>query len=174
LEVTVPAACKPTCLALAALTLLSGLHLAGCSGGEDIQPGISAAGVRLGDGREAVEKVLGKPESTSSSGVHGATSVETTYLLYPSRGIDVLLEGNKVLSIFLYNEGVDEHKKYPGKGPSGITLSSKRDEVIAALGEPGARGLGTNSDLWFRYDEGLEAIFERDGTIHHLIVTRPH
>ena len=168
------ATCKSTCFALATLLFLSGFSLIGCAGGGDIQPGVSAAGVRLGDGREAVEKVLGKPEGTSSSGVHGATNVETVYLLYPSRGIDVLLEGNKVLSIFLYNEGADDHKKYPGKGPSGITLSSKRDELIAALGEPGARGLGTNSDLWFRYDEGLEAVFERDGNIHHLIVTRPH
>ena len=166
---------KSTRLAATALLLSSlPLFLAGCSGGGDIQPGIGAAGVRLGEGREAVEKVLGKAESTSSSGVHGAKEVETTYLIYPSRGIDVLLESDKVLSIFLYNEGVDDHKKYPGTGPAGITLSTKRNDLVSALGEPSARGLGLDSDLWFRYDDGLEAVFERDGTLHHLVVTRPH
>lgn len=165
---------KSSRIAVASLPFAALLFLSGCSGGGDIQPGVGAAGVRLGDSAEAVEKVMGKAESTSSSGVHGAKEVETVYLLYPSRGIDVLLEGNKVLSIFLYNDGADDHKKYPGTGPSGISLSSKRDDIIAALGQPGARGLGLDSDLWFRYNNGLEAVFERDGTLHHLVVTRPH
>jgi len=174
MEVIVLLTWKSARAPLAILMLIPTLLLIGCSGGGDIQPGVGAAGVRLGDGREAVEKVLGKAESTSSSGVHGAKEIDSTYLLYPSRGVDVLLQGNKVLSIFLYNDGVDDHKKYPGTGPSGITLSSKRDDIIAILGQPGARGLGLDSDLWFRYDNGLEAVFERDGTLHHLVVTRPH
>jgi hypothetical protein len=170
----VPTSWKSTRLVVSAVLLAPMMSFVGCMGGGDIQPGVSAAGVHLGDGREAVEKILGKAESTSSSGVHGTKEIESTYLLYPSRGIDVLLEGNKVLSIFLYNDGADDHKKYSGTGPSGITLSSKREELVSALGEPSARGLGLDSDLWFRYDNGLEAVFERNGTIHHLVVTRPH
>jgi len=170
----VPLSWKAARTTLLVLMLLPTLFLLGCFGGGDIQPGVGAAGVHLGDGREAVEKVLGKAESTSSSGVHGAKETDTTYLIYPSRGIDVLLEGDQVRTIFLYNDGVDDHKKYPGSGPSGITLSSKRDDFISSLGQPGARGLGLDSDLWFRYDNGLEAVFERDGTLHHLVVTRPH
>lgn len=130
--------------------------------------------MHLGDGQAAIEKVLGKPESVSSSGVHGAKEVETTYLVYPSRGIDLLLQEGKLVSIFLYNEGADDHKKYPGNGPSGLNLGTKRDEVIKALGDPSARGLGLDSDLWFRYDNGLELTFDRNGSIHHLVVTRPH
>ena len=150
------------------------LGLSACAGGGDIQPGTGAAAVKLGDSREVVEKILGKPVSSSGSGVHGSKTVETMYLLYPSHGIDVLLEGDKVRSIFLYNEGADDHKRYGGAGPAGVTLGSKRDEVLAALGDPSARGLGTEADLWFRYDSGLEVAFDREGTIHHLVVTRRH
>lgn len=169
-----PASLRLARITMAPLAVLPLLLLLGCAGGGDIQPGVGAAGIHIGDNREAVEKGLGKPASVSSTGVHGAKNVETTYLLYPSRGIDVLLESGKVRSIFLYNEGVEDHKKYAGRGPSGINLGSKREEVLAALGEPSARALGLDRDLWFRYDSGLEVVFEREGTINHLVVTAPH
>jgi hypothetical protein len=69
MEVIVSLTWKSTRTPLAILMLVPTLFLLGCSRGGDIQPGVGAAGVRLGDGREAVEKVLGKAESTSSSGV---------------------------------------------------------------------------------------------------------
>lgn len=163
----------PRSLLLSGLLVLL-LACSGCSRSGDIQPGMGAAGLHLGDSRAAIEKALGKPESVSSSGVHGAKEVETTYLVYPSKGMDLLLQEGKLVSIFLYNEGADDHKKYAGTGPSGINLGTKRDEVIKALGDPSARGLGLDSDLWFRYDNGVEFVFDRDGTIHHLVVTKPH
>src|SRR5262245_8157170 len=144
-----------------------------CSGGGDILPGVGAAGVRLGDERDTVEKVLGKPESQSSSAVSGTTSRETTYLIYPSKGIDVLLDQGKVRSIFLYNEGMEEHRKYGGKGPGGLDLGAKRADVIRSLGEPSAKGLGADVDSWYRYDSGSEVSFQPDGTLHHLLVTKP-
>ncbi len=144
-----------------------------CSGGGDIRPGDGAAGIRLGEERAGVEKALGKPESESGSGVSGGSAKrESTYLIYPSKGIDVLLEQGKVRSIFLYNEGIEEHRKYAGQGPGGITLSSKRADIIAALGEPSARGLGAEMDAWYRYDSGVEVIFQPDGTLHHLLITK--
>jgi hypothetical protein len=158
---------------LLATSLVIAAVLTACSAPGDIQPGVGAAGVRLGDDRAAVEKGLGKPQASSTSGGQADKS-ETTYLLYPSKGIDVLLEGGKVRTIFLYNEGVDEHKKYAGKGPSGIALGSNRKEILSALGDPTTRGLGAEADLWFHYDTGLEVSFQADGTIHHLVVTRPH
>lgn len=158
-------------LALAACAAVL-MGILACSGGGDIRPGEGAAGLRLGDDRAGVEKVLGKPESESGSGVSGSTKRESTYLIYPSKGIDVLLEQGKVRSIFLYNEGIEEHRKYAGKGPGGITLGSKRAEIIAALGEPSARGLGAEMDAWYRYDSGVEVIFQPDGTLHHLLITK--
>lgn len=158
---------------LLAASFILGVALAACTATGDIQPGVGAAGVRLGEDQAAVEKGLGKPQATSTSGGEADKTPETTYLLYPSKGIDVLLEGGKVKSIFLYNEGVDEHKKYAGKGPSGIALGSNRKDILSALGDPTSRGLGTEADLWFRYDTGLEVSFQPDGTIHHLVVTRP-
>lgn len=161
-------------LAIGAAALLVLLPILACGKGGDIQPGVGAAGIRLGENRETVEKALGKPQSVSTSGVHGAQDSESDYLLYPSLGIDILLEGGKVRSIFLYNEGVEDHKRYSGTGPSGIGLSSNREQVLASMGEPSARALGQDRDLWFRYDSGLELVFERDGTLNHLVVTPPH
>jgi hypothetical protein len=150
--------------------LASGLA---CARGGDIQPGTGAAGVRLGEDRSAVERTLGKPEQVNSTGVVGADKKrrEQMYLLYPGKGLDVLLDEGKVRSIFLYHDGADDHRKYPGTGPSGLTVDSKRDQVLAALGEPSARGIGNDADLWFRYDSGIEFTFQTDGTLHHLIIT---
>jgi hypothetical protein len=156
-------------------TLLPALLLAAaaCSGTGDIQPGVGAAGVRIGDDRAAVEKSLGAPEQSTGSGVAGSQQKRAVYLLYPSRGIDVLLEEGKVRSIFLYREGADDHRNYPGRTPEGITLSSRRDDVLRAFGDPSARGLGDDADRWFRYDSGIEFNFQPDGSLHHIIVTRP-
>jgi hypothetical protein len=140
-----------------------------CSGGGDIQPGVGAAGIRLGDERAAVEKALGPPESQSSS---GPADRESTYLIYPSKGIDVLLDQGKVRSIFLYNEGVEDHKKYGGNGPSGITLGSKRADILRVFGDPSARGLAADIDSWYRYDSGMEVTFQPDGSLHHLLITK--
>ncbi len=144
----------------------------GCSGGGDIRPGDGAAGIRLGEERAGVEKALGKPESESGSGVSGSTKRESIYLIYTSKGIDVLLEQGKVRSIFLYNEGIEDHRKYAGKGPGGIDMGSKRADILTALGEPSARGLGAEMDAWYRYDSGIEVIFQPDGTLHHLLITK--
>jgi len=152
--------------------LLPLLAVTACRSGGDIQPGVGAAGLRLGDERAAAEKTLGKPEEVSSTTVHGKKEKEVVYLLYPSRGLDVLLEEGKVRSIFLYHEGVDDHRQYPGRMAGGITLSSSRDEVLKALGEPGSRGIGQDADRWFRYDTGVEFSFSADGTTHHLVITR--
>lgn len=153
-----------------------GLTLAafyGCAGKGDIQPGIGAAGVRLGANRAAVEKILGKPDQVSSTGVRGSKRRETTYLIYPAKGIDVLLEGGGARSIFLYREGADDHRGYAGRTADGLTVSSNRDEVLAVLREPDARGLGEDVHRWFRYDSGIEFTFEENGAIHHIVITLP-
>jgi len=167
----VPRLLFPTLLSIALVIPLLALTACG-SGGGDIQPGVGAAGVRLGDERAAVETALGKPEEVSGSAVHGSQEKEVTYLLYYTKGLDVLLEGGKVKSIFLYHEGADDHRQYPGKLAGGLTLSSNREEVLRALGEPATRGLGEDADRWFRYDTGVEFAFAADGTPHHILITR--
>ena len=155
--------------------ILSLLAITACGSGGDIQPGIGAAGVRIGDNRTTVEKTLGKPEHESTTGVQSAKGrKEMTYLLYTSRGLDVLLEGGTVRSIFLYHEGADDHRQYQGKMAGGITLGSTREEVLKALGEPSSRGIGQDSDRWLRYDTGVEASFSAEGTLHHLVISQPH
>jgi hypothetical protein len=157
-------------LALPALLLLSTLA---CWGRGDIQAGLGAAGVRLGDDRAAVERTLGKPEQVSSAGIAGGKQKVTLYLIYPAKGIDVLLEDGRVRSLFLYQEGIEDHRKYPGRTSDGLTLASKREEVLSTLGDPSARGLGDNADRWFRYDSGIEFSFTAEGKLHHIVVTHP-
>jgi hypothetical protein len=154
------------------LLVLPLLALTACGSGGDIQPGVGAAGVRLGDDRAAVEKTLGQPEQVSSTTVHGAKEKEVIYLLYPAKGLDVLLEDGKVRSVFLYHEGADDHRQYPGKMAGGLTLASTRDEVLKALGEPASRGLGEDANRWFKYDTGVEFTFDPTGTIQHIVITR--
>ncbi len=159
-------------LIVAGLILLL-LSVAACGAKGDIEPGSGAAGVRLGDDRAAVEKALGKPEKENTSGIHGAQGTkELTYLLYPGKGLDVLLEDGRVRSIFLYHEGADDHRQYPGRTSGGLTLASRRDDVLRILGQPSARGIGQDADRWFRYDSGLEVSFQADGTLHHLVIVR--
>jgi hypothetical protein len=146
-----------------------------CGSKGDIQPGIGAAGLAIGDERAAVEKILGKAENESSTGIRGGKGTkETTYLLYPSRGLDVLLEDGRVRSIFLYHEGADDHRQYAGRTASGLTLASTRKDVLKILGDPSSRGMGQDADRWFRYDSGLEVSFRADGTVHHLVITHSH
>jgi len=154
------------------LLILPLLALTACGTGGDIQPGVGAAGVRLGDDRAAVEKTLGKPEDVSTTTVHGEKAKEVVYLIYPAKGLDVLLEDGKVRSIFLYHEGADDHRQYPGKMAGGLTLASTRAEVLKALGEPTSRGTGETTDRWFRYDTGVEFSFDPTGSIQHIVITR--
>ncbi|HMC83474.1 MAG TPA: hypothetical protein VKL61_09610 [Candidatus Polarisedimenticolia bacterium] len=161
--------CVPL-LVVSGLFLLSGLA---CGGRGDIQAGLGAAGVRLGDDRAAVERTLGKAEQVNSAGVGGEKQKESTYLLYPSKGIDVLLEDGKVRSLFLYQEGIEDHRRFPGRTSDGLTLSSKREEILSTLGDPSARGLGDNADRWFRYDSGIEFSFTPEGKLHHIVVSHP-
>jgi hypothetical protein len=151
---------------------LSGLATA-CRYGGDIRPGVGAAGIKLGDSRSTVEKALGKPEQETASGVSGEKRKETAYLLYPARGLDVLLEEGKVKSIFLYHEGTDDHREYPGRMNGDLTLSSKRSEILHAFGEPSSRGIGADADRWYRYDSGIEFSFQPDGTPTHIVITAP-
>ena len=163
---------------VSSLSLRLGLGLAlaafyGCTGKGDIQPGIGAAGVRLGSDRAAVEKILGKPDQVSSTGVRGSGRKETTYLIYAAKGIDVLVEGGEARSIFLYHEGADDHRGYAGRTADGLTVNSNRDEVLAVLRDPDARGLGEDVHRWFRYDSGIEFTFQENGAIHHIVITLP-
>lgn len=153
------------------LTLPALAGLPACRRSGDIQAGSGAAGIGIGQDRAEVEKVLGPPERVTSTGIQGAEKKQVTYCLYPTRGIDVLLENGKVRSLFLYHEGADDHRQYQGRTPEGLTLSSSRDDVLAALGEPNARGLEADADRWFRYDSGIEFSFRSDGSLHHVVVT---
>jgi len=167
-----------TCLAparygLRAAQTLPLLALLACGRGGDIRPGLGAAGVKIGDDRAAVEKILGKPEQVNTSGVRGTERREMTYLLYPAKGIDVLLEKDEVRSLFLYHEGADDHRNYPGRTPEGLSLSSTRDQVLSSLGDPSARGIGQDADRWCRYDSGIEFSFLQGGALHHIVVTSP-
>jgi hypothetical protein len=105
--------------------------------------------------------------------VAGQENTLLEYYLYPARGIDVLLQDGTVATIFLYNEGAEDHRRFEGRTPQGIDLASTRQDVIDRMGEPDWRGEADLADLLFEYKQGIEFVFRPDGTIHNLVIKAP-
>lgn len=145
----------------------------GCAGADaDIHPGKGAAGVSLDDTQETVEQALGPPEKTEGTTPSSPASKEAVYFIYPSKGIDVLLEDKKVRTVFLYQAEMEGHQKYPGHTSEGLSFESSRDDVVARMGEPTSRGLAKTADLWFRYESGIEFTFTPEGSLRTMVITR--
>ena len=147
----------------------------GAAGGTDlILPGEGVAGLLLGDDAARVVALFGEPEDTATHGVAGAKVTLSEYYIYRDLGIDVLLLDGAVKTIFLYNDGAENHARYPGRTPRGITLASTRPQVLAALDEPDRYGLGDVRDRLYEYNrDGIEFIFRPDDTIHNLVIKAP-
>jgi hypothetical protein len=107
------------------------------SGGPGIiVPGESIDGVRLGDSRERVEKLLGEP-----SGIGWADGMRgwRTYRYKPPE-----TEGGGLGILFIEEEDLswgpvdafNVDKPYDGKTPQGIGIGSTLEEIIEAYGEP--------------------------------------
>jgi hypothetical protein len=103
-----------------------------------IVPGECIDGVKLGDSRERVERLLGKP--TSSGWADGPYRAWRTYI-YKPQGSD----GLGLFISFLY-QGEDQpwgpvdairvFEPYTGKTREGIGIGSTLNEVLKAFGEP--------------------------------------
>lgn len=98
-----------------------------------IVPGVCIDGVKLGDSREQVEELMGKPHSSGLA--DGLYRGWTTYYYKPDD-----TEGTGLNISFIYPTGpVDMfigQKPYNGKTPEGIGIGSTLDDVKAAYGEP--------------------------------------
>lgn len=98
-----------------------------------IVPGVCIDGVKLGDSREQVEKLLGEP---SNSGLADGLYRSWSAYYYKLSG----MQGAGLNISFIYPEGpVDMfrgYESYNGKTPEGIGIDSTLDDVRAAYGEP--------------------------------------
>ena len=95
------------------------------------------------------------------------------YFLFKSLGLDIFFQENRVKSIFLYNEGSENHKKFPGRTPNGVHLGSSRSDVLELLGEPEKKGIGAFQDRLYMYRDGIDFTFLPDDTIHHIVLRPP-
>ena len=115
-------------------TLLPGCQDMGVAPVGIVVPGLSVDGVRLGDSREAVERVLGKP---SGGGVADG--------LYRAWGVSNYRDGTEErLSIYFIEtangygpvDAISAGPAYRGKTREGIGVGSALADVHAAYGHP--------------------------------------
>jgi len=115
--------------------------------------------VKLGMTKDALVAALGKPESSSAQ-------LGREYLRYACGGLQVSLEGGKVKGIFAFSGVAGGYekptKRYDVRGPSGITMDSTADQIVAALGPADSRGELSHAPIpsrWLAYDRGLSFEF---------------
>ncbi len=105
------------------------------------------------------------------------------YLLWKSKGLDMAFENGKLKTIWLFNEGADEHKRYSGELPGGVSFDDDRVAVEKKLGKPdevtelGVRkvlGKGPEiEEIWLDYTKGPSISMRRPAnsekwTVHYI------
>ncbi len=157
---------------VAAGFLAAGLWI-GCSPGKLILPGQGITGITIGDPEEMVVAALGEPERKTTRGVAGSDAPILEYYFYPSQGLDIFFRENRIKTIFLYNEGSEDHRKFHGKTPDGLHLGSSRSDILRLMGQPAEKGEGAFEDRLYKYRHGIEFTFLPDDTLHHMVIRTP-
>ena len=87
-------------------------------------------------------------------------------------GVDVQgnSEHNRVMTVFFFNEGIEDHEAYAGPLPRGIELGWDRTRVLAELGAPSISG--AKHDCWNAEDHRLVVQYEPSGRITKVTITR--
>lgn len=118
-----------------------------------IQPGVGIKEVKIGESKQDVEKAIGVPEGEDSNEfVKGQT-----YLLYNDKGIELILQDNKVQAITLHSENKD-WKPYGGGTLDGLGVSSTAAEVSQKMGTA-----ETDAARALRYpSKGIQFLFDVD------------
>lgn len=94
------------------------------------------------------------------------------YLIWNSKGIDMNFDEGKLTAVFLYNSGADEHKRYVGELPEGLSFEDDLKTIEKKLGKPTSifevpprRILGKGPDVeeaqYSFDDKGLEILMQR-------------
>ena len=118
-----------------------------------IQPGLGIKEVKIGESKQNVEKAMGAPQGEDSNEfVKGQT-----YLLYNDKGIELILQDNKVQAITLHSENKD-WKPYSGATDTGLGVSSTAAEVSEKMGTAEA-----DAARALRYpSKGIQFLFDVD------------
>jgi hypothetical protein len=93
------------------------------------------------------------------------------YLIWKSKGIDVLFNDSKLAAVSLFNEGADGHKRYRGELPEGLSFDDDRQAIEKKLGKPtdvtelpARKVLGKGpevEEVWLEYGNGLDISMQR-------------
>lgn len=109
-----------------------------------------------------------------------STFPDATYHSYKPHGLSLLLDGDRIKTIFVYAEGADGFTAYPGELPSGLTWTQTRADVEARLGPPRESGGDGVIPFWAEYGDGslsvtytLLSTTERANRLHHLALGAP-
>ena len=152
---------------------LAGWFWMSCSPASLILPGEGITGVSIGDTAEMVVATLGDPQGKTTRVVAGQDSPILEYFMYKPLGLDIFFQDERVKTIFLYNEGSEDHHIFPGRSPNGIHLGSTRSDVLELLGEPEDKGAGAFQDRLYMYRHGIDFTVLPDDTIHHIVLRPP-
>jgi hypothetical protein len=102
------------------------------------------------------------------------------YLLWKSKGIDMHFYKGNLTAIWLFNEGADEHKRYRGELPGGLSFEDDRKAIEKKLGKPtdvmeiGPREVAGKEveDLFLDFPDGLHILLRKPAggqwAIHYI------
>jgi len=128
----------------------------------DISPRISVGEIKAGMTVDKVTAALGEPDRRTANAVE-----------YTQRGFAVM-PGQGVVQIVLCGDVTGLHgplvAAFQGKTREGIGLTSTRDEVLKAYGQPDSKQTFVGGRESMRYDSlGITFSLE-GGKVHHMIV----
>lgn len=76
------------------------------------------------------------------------------YVNYFEHGLSLLFRGDKLDSVFLYNDGIDGYKAFKGPLPHKLEMKMFNTEVVNTLGEPSKKAPYSNvAPIWIEYSE---------------------
>lgn len=99
----------------------------------------------------------------------------TTYHVAKNRGFSLLEEGGVIGTVFLYSQGYEDHERYTGILPRGLTFDDDRHSVHGKLGKPDRHGGGPGHatpigpvaawDKYYLPEWSLHVQYGQNGTI---------
>lgn len=106
---------------------------------------------------------------------------DCTHYLFTAHGISFRFDrGDRLTTVFFYDNGADDFQRYRGRLPAGLTFKDIRASVEEKLGRGSGDGGGGVIRFWATYPRrGVTVTYWTKSTtdlrnrIHHLSLTRP-
>jgi hypothetical protein len=134
--------------------VIAGLFLSAC--GSSTSDSSSISGERNNQQGSTYETLLGKTlddNVVSDFILQNNCQLSGFHYICKSIGVELSLDsGQRVVTVFMYAQGVDGFDEYTGDLPYGLTWNSTRSDVQGQLGSPNAQGTETYTS-WDAYQD---------------------